>query len=137
MGGAIADHTQSAAALEQNAAIILDSLDYGVLAIDAEKQIVFVNRIAEGILQLAREELLGHRLDEVLKTPRNSLWLATIPSRGHRDSSGPAGEGRNPSASGADDPLRDRAGSGGSAISPRRGRFRGDARARMGVPCEL
>ena len=81
MGGAIADHTQSAAALEQNAAIILDSLDHGVLAIDAEKQIVFVNRIAEGILQLAREELLGHRLDEVLKTPRNSRWLAYDPER--------------------------------------------------------
>ncbi|HWN80704.1 MAG TPA: ATP-binding protein [Candidatus Udaeobacter sp.] len=80
MGGATAD-TQPTAALEQNAAIILDSLDHGVLAIDGEKQIVFVNRIAEGILQLAREELLGHRLDEVLKTPRNSRWLIYDPER--------------------------------------------------------
>ncbi len=68
-------------ATERTAATILDSLDHGILAIEAEKRIVFVNRVAEGILKLTREELLGQALDEVLKTPRNSKWLVYDPER--------------------------------------------------------
>ncbi len=60
---------------------ILDSLDHGVLAIDAENRIVFVNRIAEGILSLTREELCGAVLADVLRTPRNSRWLVYDPER--------------------------------------------------------
>ena len=66
---------------ERQAATILDSLDSGILAIEGEKRIVFVNRAAEGILKLTREELLGMPLDEVLKTPRNSRWLVYDPDR--------------------------------------------------------
>jgi len=85
-GGATADRASAMVTADQqpaerHSAIILDSLDHGILAIDVEKQIVFVNRIAEGILKLGREELLGHRLDEVLKTPRNSRWLNYDPDR--------------------------------------------------------
>jgi two-component system sensor histidine kinase HydH len=67
--------------VEQPAATILDSLDQGVLAIDAEKRVVFVNRVAEGIFKLGREELLGHELDSVLRTPRNSKWPTYDPER--------------------------------------------------------
>jgi PAS domain S-box-containing protein len=66
---------------ERQAATILDSLDYGILAVEGEKRIAFVNRVAEGILKLTREELLGMPLDEVLKTPRNSRWLVYDPDR--------------------------------------------------------
>jgi PAS domain S-box-containing protein len=85
-GGATTDRASAVETAEQqpverHTGIILDSLDHGILAVDGEKQIVFVNRIAEGILKLGREELLGHRLDEVLKTPRNSRWLVYDPDR--------------------------------------------------------
>ncbi len=85
-GGATADRASALVTAEQqpverHSGIILDSLDHGILAIDGENQIVFVNRIAEGIFKLGREELLGHRLDEVLKTPRNSRWLVYDPDR--------------------------------------------------------
>ena len=68
-------------AVERHTATILDSLDHAVLAIDAEKRIVFVNRVAEGILNLGREEMLGFQLEEVLKTPRNSRWLVYDPEQ--------------------------------------------------------
>lgn len=68
-------------AVEQHAVTILDSLDQGILAIDTEKRIVFLNRVAEGILNLARTELLGQPLDDVLRTPRNSKWPTYDPER--------------------------------------------------------
>lgn len=75
----MADPSLTVDATERQAATILDSLDYGILAVDGEKRISFVNRVAEGILKLAREELLAIPLDEALKTPRNSKWLVYDP----------------------------------------------------------
>ncbi len=77
----MADSSTIVEAVERHAATILDSLDLGVLAVDGEKRIVFVNRVAEGILNMGREELLGEALDDVLRTPRNSRWLVYDPDR--------------------------------------------------------
>lgn len=65
----------------RDAAIVLDSLDFGMLAVGLDKQIIFVNRIAEGVLKVNREAVLGQPLEAVLRTPRNSKWLVYDPDR--------------------------------------------------------
>ncbi|MGD8396221.1 MAG: ATP-binding protein [Candidatus Eiseniibacteriota bacterium] len=65
----------------QVASTVLDSLDVGILAVDADKHITFINRMGEGVLKINRVDVLGLALEEVLRTPRNSRWLVYDPDR--------------------------------------------------------
>lgn len=77
----MARHSSLMERTEQHAASVLDSLDFGLLAVDENKAIIFVNRVAEGILKLTRDEMLGTPLVDVLRTPRHSKWLVYDPDR--------------------------------------------------------
>jgi signal transduction histidine kinase len=63
------------------ASTVLDSLDVGVLAVNADRRITFINRMGEGVLKVSRLDVLGLPLDEVLRSPRNSRWLVYDPDR--------------------------------------------------------
>ncbi len=77
--------------LADQAAALLDALPDGVLLIDPEWRVVFVNRIAEQALHLQRAELIGKRLGQELPEPppeRMAVYREVMASREPRPMKG-------------------------------------------------
>ncbi len=70
----------------EQTSIALDSLDFGLLAINAENEIIFLNRVAEGILKLNSDDVLGREIGQVLRTPRKSTFLVYDPDQVSQES---------------------------------------------------
>jgi PAS domain S-box-containing protein len=57
---------------------VLDAISVGILAIDARGMIVFMNKAAERLLRTPREEVLDHKVEEVLPSVGKRLMAYLI-----------------------------------------------------------
>ena len=68
--------SEIASAQPELSAVLLDSLDFGLIALDAQHHVLHVNRKALEILDTAASRLLGRAIGDVVlsRTPGYSLW---------------------------------------------------------------